>query len=101
MNCKPGDLATIVRGKRSIGRLVEVLYAAPQIDFYLPDGYPHAGSSPGDWVIRSLGAPFSAPTEERAFLRVSMYVVGHDSGLRPLRGDSEKFDAENDLEITA
>ena len=44
MNCKPGDIAVVIGASRFAGRLVEVLYAAPQNDFYLPDGCCHSGS---------------------------------------------------------
>ena len=44
MNCRPGDLAVILGKGVFAGRLVEVLYAAPQVEFQLPDGYSHMGN---------------------------------------------------------
>lgn len=80
---------------------MEVLYAAPQVEFQLPDGYSHMGSSPDCWVLHSLGSPFNAPTEEQGFMRPAMYGVGPDAGLRPLRGDPKESDVGNPLAITA
>ena len=101
MNCTPGDLAIVVGNSMFTGQLVEVLYAAPQTDFCLPDGYWHMGCTPGTWVIRSLGSPFSAPTEERGCMRVATYGAGADARLRPLRGELEIVETINGLEILA
>lgn len=99
MNCKPGDLAVVLGTSVFAGRLVEVLYAAPQVEFQLPDGYMHDGCGPNCWVLRSLGSTFSAPTEEKGFMRVAMYVAGPDARLRPLRGDPKESDVETGLEV--
>lgn len=85
MNCKPGDLALIVGGSRFAGGLVEVLHAAPSVMFFLPDGYVHEGCSLNFWVIRSMGSPFDAPTSPGK-TRKTMYAVGNDLFLRPLKG---------------
>lgn len=99
MNCKPGDLAFIVGKSPFAGRLVEVLYAAPPFDFELPDGHANCGCPPNCWVLRILGSPFEIQVEN-THTRLAMYGAGSDTYLRPLRGDAEKTDAENDLEIT-
>ena len=101
MNCKPGDIAVVIGASRFAGRLVEVLYAAPQNDFYLPDGYCHSGSAPNYWVLRTLGSLFGAPTEEHGFLRVTEYGVGADARLRPLRAVPKTFDDSIELNIPA
>ena len=95
MNCKPGDLAIVIRGQ-IMGKLVEVLYAPPVgIIFLLPDGHRHAPCDPGEWVLKILGAPVHGlpgwPPE-----RYAQYGCGKDSGLRPIRGlpETEKHNEE-------
>jgi len=88
MNCKPGDLAMVVRDHFNIGalgKLVEVLYAAPAYKFQLPNGQWNegAGERVGQvWVIRLLGAKLMPP---RCWW-MTEYGTGADSALRPLPG---------------
>ena len=96
MNCKPGDLAIVIRGEL-IGTLVEVLYAAPGHIFRLPDGHLHEACQPGNWVVKILGAPVNAHwVKDWPPNRFAQYGSGADSGLRPLRGlpETEKHDEE-------
>ena len=101
MNCKPGDLAIVIGGSRWSGWLVEVLYAAPQGTFNLPDGYPcHCTPcwKPGDWVIRSLCSQFVAPLES-GHIRKTWYGVGSDSKLRPLPAEKQTLEREVPSEL--
>jgi hypothetical protein len=90
MNCKPGDIAICIGDGKFLGWMFEVLYAAPAHDFLLPDGYLHYGSSADCWVLRSLCGPIQAPRES-GVPRQTMYGVGKDSALKPLR-DNDKED---------
>lgn len=90
MNCKPGDLAVIVRGEKYCGRLVEVLKLAIEARFILPDGYPAYGEPSGThWLVKFVGGKINAPTglygEAAAGSRMTSYAVVEDYGLRPLR----------------
>ncbi len=88
MNCKPGDLAVIVRmrdpvARHFIGRFVVVLHAAPAHSFVLPDGYPHVASPPNYWLCKfqsPIGVPIRGPGP-----RNTMYASIHDECLRPIR----------------
>ena len=86
MNCKPGDIAVIVHPQMA-GKLVTVLYLAPDGRFILPNGTPAAGDriTGGYWVIQSLGAPFAVTRSSRPAR--NMYAVCHDRWLRPVRGE--------------
>ena len=92
MNCKPGDLAIVVRDNFDIGalgKLVEVLYLAPPDKFQLPNGGWNVGA--GDrygrvWVIRILGSRLRPPK----CWWTTEYGTGADSALRPLPGLSEE-----------
>jgi hypothetical protein len=104
MNCKPGDLATVIGGSRWSGWIVEVLYAAPQGTFNLPDGYPCNCNilgnvwKPDDWVIRSLCSQFDAPLANGK-TRPTWYGVGNDSKLRPLPSEKQGVGAREFIEI--
>ena len=87
MNCKPGDLAIVIRDGPCLGMLVEVLHAAPSHSFLLPDGHRHVGCDAGDWVLLLLGRTVLVPCERGS--RMTQYCVGKDSSLRPLRGERE------------
>ena len=100
MNCKPGDLAIVIKG-HLLGKLVEVLYAPPPYIFRLPDDQRHAPGRPGDWVCKILGAPVngSAWVNDWPANRLAQYGVFGDHGLRPIRGLPET--EHHDEEITA
>jgi hypothetical protein len=105
VNCKPGDLATIIGANRYSGWLVEVLHAAPSGVFPLPDGYPCACGSCGgdawqigDWVVRSLCSQFTAPLEDGR-TRLTWYGVANDRYLRPLPGESEQTQQEESANV--
>ena len=86
MNCKPGDLAVIIkpslRGPQLLGMIVTVLHAAPAHDFRLPDGYVQQGGFPGYWVIE-FQRPIEVPTTLGA--RMARYGTAPDFALRPIR----------------
>jgi len=72
MNCKPGDLAVLIRVLDSefnpnIGRIVEVLHRAPDLD-----GEPA-------WTCRMVGSP--GHTE----IGASQQADARDRNLRPIR----------------
>jgi hypothetical protein len=89
MNCKPGDLAVIIReSKRKIGvlgKIVEVLYLAPRNDFLLPDGCKHIGAGAGlpMWVVK-FATPVQVELSNKRF-RNTCYAAVADAVLRPIR----------------
>lgn len=100
MNCKPGDLAIVVRDNSNLGalgKLVEVLYMAPAHNFRLPDGTLNEGAStPGKiWVVRLLGSKLKPP----GCWWLARYGTGHDDALRPING--LPIDERIDDEVTA
>ncbi len=100
MNCKPGDLAIVVRdvnGLGMLGRLVECLYLAPAEKFQLPSGHWNEGASdPGKiWVLKVLGSKVKPPRCNY----LTDYGTGNDSALRPITG--LPVDEKHDEEITA
>ena len=100
MNCKPGDLAIVIRGRHS-GKLVDVLRAAPFHNFLLPDGIWNEGEPSGAcWVVKILGTPvwvdiYGHPNGGR----FASYGTAADAWLRPLRG--QPSDEHIDEAITA
>lgn len=88
MNCKPGDLAVIVRSATTNkGRLVEVVSALGVEPSW--NGYRwHLGHSEGQfhWLCRSQGGPLES------FKGLYMEMPLPDSILRPIRdpGDDAK-----------
>lgn len=96
MNCRPGDIAIVISRDRYAGTLVEVLYAAPAVHFFLPDGQYAMPGKPGDWVLRLISGavPANIYCGERRWTRQAWYGVGADRALRPLRGPPDEVDAE-------
>jgi hypothetical protein len=95
MNCKPGDMAVIVRSKfapQLIGRIVEVLHSAPNNrPFRLPNGQSHEPLSGSRfyWVCKFQNQ-IEAPTD--AVYIKTIYAPVPDECLRPIRdqpGDDE------------
>jgi hypothetical protein len=81
MNCKPGDLAVIVRGSLNLGRFVEVLAplgVEPEWGGYVWN----IGTSKGQfcWLVRSAGEPLSTVAGV-SFVELPIA----DSALRPIR----------------
>lgn len=105
LNCKPGDLAVVIRptrrGQQLLGRIVKVLHAAPLHSFVLPDGFRNEGSDPGYWVIDLLGdiqveIKFDSGTIGR---RKSRYGSAPDSCLRPIRDNDQPDETLQWLEV--
>lgn len=100
MNCKPGDLAMIVKGTKHIGRLVEVIHLAPMQVFKLPDGVLHnVPKFPDCWVCRSFGSPFTVNVtngRNGRKSRLAMYGVIPDYALKPLPGTPEDEEVEHE-----
>ncbi len=93
MNCKPGDLAIVIReSKRAkiIGKIVEVLYLAPTHKFKLPDGYLNEACSGQAWVCK-LAHEIRVDEYLSGAHRVTKYVIIPDWALRPIRpGDLDE-----------
>lgn len=89
MNCKPGDLAVLIKG-RHCGRLFHILNLAPRERFLLPDGWPNQSNSDRApaWVCEVAGSPVEVwlTNGER---RMSRFVVCQDYALRPIRDPGE------------
>jgi hypothetical protein len=93
MNCKPGDLAIVVRPRTDeyLGMMVEILYAQPRHRFQLPDGQWHRGSSEAgegyefSWVFRILGQQRRVEMINGGW-RMASYGSGRDAALKPLPG---------------
>lgn len=102
MNVKPGDLAIVVSSKPMyMGRIVEVLAAAPNERFTLPDGYPHqVPDEQPSWVIKLVGGPALAPCGYGRH-RQAWYGVGADRNLRPLPGSTEEAEEDEPTEVCA
>lgn len=100
LKCKPGDLAIILNSARYpevIGRIVEVLYTAPQGDFDMPDGFPAWGASPGGWVIKLIGAPIF----EIELARHRVFGWIEDFRLCPISGPTEEIEQDVGSEVEA
>ncbi|MDP1530324.1 MAG: hypothetical protein Q8M05_13160 [Rhodoferax sp.] len=92
MNCKPNEMAFIVKSALPgfLGKVVTTLYLAPKgVPFNLPDGYPHVAIntlSP-DWVCefpRDIAANLTGGAT-----RLTRFAPVPDKLLKPLRGDEE------------
>lgn len=93
MNCKPGDLAIVVRGQYA-GLLVEILYAAPSHSFELPNGVLNQkAQEDGDWVIEILGSPMPVKNDYGHQYK-TVFGTGNDRNFRPLRGVEMKEEEE-------
>ena len=89
LNCRPGDLAIIIRptrtGPQLLGMIVRVLHAAPAQDFRLPDGFMQLSGLPDYWVIelpRVIEVPMMGWIKSH---RPSRYGIAPDNCLRPIR----------------
>jgi len=95
MKCKQGDIAIVLGRSVHAGKLVEVISPAPLCDFTLPNSVEHYRSTPGRWVIKSLGSPFYYSLGD------GMYGTGTDHMLQPLSGETEVSKLEFTNEISA
>ncbi|WP_186079334.1 hypothetical protein [Burkholderia gladioli] len=95
MNCKPGDLAIITRGREVAGRIVEVISPCPRnIIFQLPDGCSH---HPVDyeWIVK-----FQNPVIARLSsggTRKTYFAPVPDRVLRPISGVPVTDDIEDEV----
>lgn len=91
MNCKPGDLAIIVRalpGSPNLGRLVRVIEAQTT---NLLDGRIWQVSGDPCWIVESVGsqlAVFSGNPGAPKLTRWATRRPVRDANLRPIRGDN-------------
>ncbi|MCA7948380.1 hypothetical protein [Burkholderia vietnamiensis] len=97
MNCKIGDMAIIIRGKATCGRIVEVVDVCPRnVYFKLPDGFWHSAVN-YEWIVRFQN-PIEAPTDAGCN-RTTVYAPIPDRFLRPITGLPITDDVED--EVTA
>lgn len=101
MNCKPGDLAIVIKDARTAklaGMMVEILHLAPTEPFDLPDGSRHLAAGPNQWVVK-LSRPMLAPGLTRGIpdTRIARYGCIGDYYLRPLPG-SDSLESEDEEE---
>jgi len=92
MNCKPGDLAFLIRAPKEPCKspsIVKVLHAAPLGDFKLPDGVTGSGEHLEHWVCESSSGDFIVLMEFSGETRKSKYASIPDEFLRPIRPDAE------------
>lgn len=93
MNCKPNELAIIVKSERSefLGTIVTTIYLAPKgVLFDLPDGFGHAiSNSPLPQWVCEFPRPISAPLASGKSSRMTRFACVADRCLKPLRGDEE------------
>lgn len=90
MNCRPGDIAIVVKECRWKGRLLEVLYERPPGNYVLPDGHAARNTDPPTmpgWVVRLL-EPIPARLLN-GVTRMALYADVADAYIKPLRGDPD------------
>lgn len=89
MNCKPGDLAVIVKASQDqyIGIMVETICLIPPGRFPLPDGNVayNSGKLPNCWMIKIVGGAIKVPTMGNVHL-LGEYGLSYDECLKPLPG---------------
>lgn len=107
MNCKPGDLAVVIRNTTFskcpplIGKFVHILYAVPSGEFVMPDGRLHCSADKSDWLVE-FDRPIRAPigfADEVTGVRDTCYAAVPDRVLRPIRphGDDEQDESHRYL----
>ena len=101
MNCKPGDMAVAINGGPLYENMIfEVISLAPVgVCFKLPDGYMHdPASTHPSWIIKAI-TPIPAPVNGGS-KRLTVYGVGADSRLRPIRPPETPVTETRDEELT-
>lgn len=100
-NVKAGDLAIVKSTKPQYdGKIVEVLYPAPAGEFRLPNGQAHNPvKRHPSWVLKCIGSPILAPMASGRFEPV-WYGVGEDKYLRPLPGDRDDSEIDEESPVT-
>ncbi len=87
MNCKPGDLAVVVRARNTpelTGRIVRVIRSARPDDRF--EGRGWRPTSEAAWVVTSEGTPLPWRLISGSLIFVASRPVC-DFMLRPIRGD--------------
>ncbi len=93
MNCRPNELAIVVKDAHNLGflgKILTTLYLAPKgVEFDLPDGWGSVriDTETPHWVCefpRKVTAPLVSCGS-----RKTRYMVVPDSCLRPIRGDEQ------------
>lgn len=100
LRCWPGAIAFVNRGTFA-GRMVEVLYLAPQGNITLPNGLPSEGSNDlPAWVVKSQGSLFSVPLGSGGFRMADVFVCA-DYGLTPIQPGREPESTNTDTTAPA
>ena len=91
MNCKPNEMAFIVKSVRPefLGKVVTTLYLAPKgVFFDLPDGWGHVviNTTAPAWVCE-FPHDIAAPLVSGRSSRLTRFACVADKCLKPLRGD--------------
>lgn len=84
MNCKPGDLAIIVRvGKlpENIGKIVEIIRPAVSGEDFRIEGNPRCMA----WMVRGY-SPLARRTYEGKPLSAAFEIAAYDDSLLPITG---------------
>ena len=92
MNCKPGDLAFIVRSDfpENIGRIVRVVAAS--------GNWTYASGTYFNWEVAVIGSPLTGNKDGR-YVKDTAGIIP-DSFLRPIRPEPERLPAPPQ-EVTA
>ena len=103
MNCKPQDLAVIVKAEATptlIGKIVTALHLAPRGVFRLPDGKLHnvLPAEMAPWWVCEFAQPVRAPLESGGW-RSTAYAPVPDQFLRPIRDPGD--DATDQMVLIA
>lgn len=85
MNCKPGDIAISVPPAVSVGRIMEVLYAAPYQSHKLPNGRWNVAATEPSWVVHMLDGPARALLDGFPGCVYEWYGVARDRMIRPIK----------------
>ena len=104
MNCKPGDMAVIVRGpvREVLGRMVTVMHAAPRGVFRLPDEFPHSPldfKAFPDWWVCEFQTPMRVPVAPVGDSRTTVFLPVPDAVLLPIRDPGDDADIDTDAPL--
>lgn len=93
MNCKPNEMAFIVKSvlPEFLGKVVTTHYLAPKgVAFNLPDGYGHSViNHPSPQWVCEFSTAIVAPLSSGRSSRLTRFACVPDPCLKPLRGDEE------------
>jgi hypothetical protein len=102
-NVKPGDLAIVRCAPHSNGNIVEIIDAAPDHPFVLPNGQRHARPvTVPSWIVKVVSGTIPSRYTNGVTHNV-VYGVGADKYLFPLPGDTgnEQIDEATPVTVPA